>query len=98
MKKSRRYKDLSHVEPASVTRMNDRGRPNTVCDVLKRIFHKSDDEEVKLLARIATTMVKKMNQKLGEYEERNRLLHEQHREHEDAFFGEGADSQVLKRE
>lgn len=72
MKKSRLYKDLSHVKPASIQRMHDRGRPNTVCDVLKRIFHKSEDEEVKLLARIATTMVKKMNHKLGEYSEKER--------------------------
>lgn len=69
MKKSRLYKDLSHVKPASIQRMNDKGRPNTVCDVMKRIYRISDDEEVKLLARIATTMVKKMNRKLGEYAE-----------------------------
>lgn len=72
MKKSRLYRDLSYVKPASIQRMNDKGRPNTVCDVLKKIYHLSNDEEVKLLARIATTMVKKMNHKLGEYAEKER--------------------------
>ena len=70
-RKSRLYKSLDYVDPAPVTQMTmGRGRPNTVCDVLRRIYNLTEKEEVKLLARIATTMTRKMDYKLGEYAER----------------------------
>lgn len=67
-RKSRLYKCLDYVKPAPVTQMTQwRGRANTVCDVLRRIYNKTDDEEIKLWARIATTMTRKMDYKLAEY-------------------------------
>lgn len=70
-RKSRLYKNLDYVEPCPVTQMTQwRGRSNTVCDVLRRIYNKTDDEEIKLWARIATTMTRKMDYKLAEYAER----------------------------
>lgn len=66
------FANLDHFEPCPISQMAPHmGRPNTVCDVLRRIFHMTDDEEIKLLARIATTMTKKMDYRLAEYAERS---------------------------
>ena len=67
-RKSRYYKSLDHIVPTPADQMRlGRGRKNTVCDVLRRIFNKTEDEEVRLWARIATTMTRKMNYKLAWY-------------------------------
>lgn len=70
-RKSRLFKSLDYVDPAPVSQMTQRGRPNTVCDVLRRIYQLTESEEIKLLARVATTMTRKMDYKLTEYAERS---------------------------
>lgn len=65
-RKSRLYKSLDYVDPAPVSQMTRVGRPNTVCDVLRKIYSLGN-EEVRLLARIATTMTRKMDYRLAEY-------------------------------
>jgi hypothetical protein len=69
-RKSRLYRSLDHVDPCPISQMTTRGRPNTVCDVLRKIYSMTDNEEIKLLARIATTMTRKMDYRLAEYVER----------------------------
>jgi len=38
-----------------------------ICEVLRQIYHLSSDEGIRLRARIAMTMAKRMNSKLKEY-------------------------------
>lgn len=40
---------------------------NTICAMLREIYATTDDEQVKMLARIATTMAKRMSKKLYYY-------------------------------
>lgn len=54
-------------EPCPEEEMRKRVRVGTICATLRRIYRLSDDEEIRLLARIATTMAKKMDAKLTEY-------------------------------
>lgn len=39
----------------------------TVCEVIRQIYKKSDDPEIKLKCRIAISMTKAMDEKLREY-------------------------------
>lgn len=39
----------------------------TICETLRQIYHRTDDEEIKFLARIATTMAKHITNKLEQY-------------------------------
>lgn len=41
--------------------------PGTICGVLRDIYQKTDNDEIKMLSRIATTMAKKMTNKLRYY-------------------------------
>lgn len=54
-------------EPCPEIEMRRKVRVNTICSVLRKIYRKTGDEEIKLLARIATTMAKKMGAKLEQY-------------------------------
>jgi len=47
--------------------MNRKVRVNTICATLRQIYRRTDDEEIKMLARVATTMAKKMSAKLEQY-------------------------------
>jgi len=40
---------------------------NTICQIIRTIYQKTDDEEIKILCRIATLMAKKMDAKLRVY-------------------------------
>ena len=60
-----------NVEPHPVELMEQQDfSPGTICGVLREIYQKTDDDEVKVLARIATTMAKKMSSKLRYYYDR----------------------------
>lgn len=39
----------------------------TICEVLRGIYHASEDPEIRTLARVATTMAKRMEMRLREY-------------------------------
>ena len=54
-------------EPCPEAEMKKKVRINTICATLRKIYSRTDDEEIKLLARIATTMAKKMDGKLRYY-------------------------------
>lgn len=58
---------MSLHEPISEEEMRKKVRVNTICSVLRRIWRLSKDEEVRILARTATTMAKKMGGKLEFY-------------------------------
>jgi hypothetical protein len=47
--------------------MKQKVRVNTICATLRQIYRRTDDSEIKLMARVATTMAKKMSYKLEDY-------------------------------
>ena len=54
-------------DPCPEEEMRQRVRVDTICATLRRIYRLSTNEEIRVLARIATTMAKKMDAKLTEY-------------------------------
>lgn len=58
------YVDLPEM---SVEKMNKTMPQNTICEILRILHIKAEDEEIKKLARIAALMAKKMDAKLREY-------------------------------
>jgi hypothetical protein len=60
--------DRRKVDPYPAEQMAGSKLPkNTICAVLRDIYAQSQDENIKELARVATTMAKKMSAKLYEY-------------------------------
>jgi hypothetical protein len=56
------------VEPYPESGMVIDGYPKyTICGVLREIYKESNNEQIKLLARIATSMAKKMSNRLLYY-------------------------------
>jgi len=47
----------------------ENARSDTICGVLRNIYKKTQDEEIKTLSRIAVSMAKKMSKKLIFYSE-----------------------------
>jgi len=63
--------ERSTIDPYPVSKMSGDNLPeNTICGVLREIYATSNDDHVKMLARVATTMAKKMSRKLYEYNKR----------------------------
>jgi hypothetical protein len=54
-------------KPYPADRMDKEYPWYTVCEVIRQIYHKVDDPEVKLKCRIAISMTKAMDAKLLEY-------------------------------
>ena len=54
-------------KPCPIRQMNRKVRVNTICATIRQIYRKTEDDEIKLLCRIATTMAKKMCNKLEQY-------------------------------
>ena len=54
-------------EPCPEEDMRQKVRVNTICSVLRKIYRRTDDEEIRVMARVATTMAKKMSNKLEQY-------------------------------
>jgi hypothetical protein len=61
---------MKRNEPCPEEEMKKKVRVNTICSILRRIYRKTNDEEIKLMARVATTMAKKMGRKLSKYKKR----------------------------
>jgi hypothetical protein len=57
------------IEPYPVEKMKPNNVRGTLCSVLRDIHENTDDEQVRLWARIATTMAKKMSARLYWYHE-----------------------------
>lgn len=59
-----------NVKPYPKDRMEiENARSDTICGVLRNIYKKTQDEEIKTLSRIAVSMAKKMSKKLIFYSE-----------------------------
>ena len=56
-------------EPVPEKEMNCVSQRETICAVLRDIYFATENQEVKLKARIATSMAKSMSRKLTEYKE-----------------------------
>jgi hypothetical protein len=58
---------LRKHEPIPEEAMNYMSPKDSICEVLRRIYWKTDDPEIKLNCRIATSMAKAMTKKLTGY-------------------------------
>lgn len=58
---------LKKYDPCPVEWMNAKNPRFTLCEVIREIYHITDDAKIKMLCRIATNMAKSMNHKLMEY-------------------------------
>lgn len=54
-------------EPCDIRLMDKEWPEVTICEMLRQIFRATENEEIRLKARIAVTMAKKMDSKLREY-------------------------------
>ena len=54
-------------EPVPESVMEQKSEINTICNVLRQIYHKTDDKEIRLNCRIATSMAKSMSRRLRFY-------------------------------
>ena len=61
-----------NVDPYPAEMMDGAEMPGTICGVLREIYQKSKDEEVRLLSRISTSMAKKMASKMREYHDQEK--------------------------
>lgn len=61
------------VEPVEIWQMQKKRYHGhfTICETLREIFMKTNDEEIKLKCRLAMAMAKKMHEKLKWYKEKN---------------------------
>ncbi len=56
-------------DPCAVEHMDVIWPEFTICQVFRNIYHRTQDEEIRLLCRIGHTMGKKMDSKLRQYKE-----------------------------
>ena len=58
---------MNKHEPYPEEEMHKKVRVNTICATLRQIYRRTTDEETRVLIRVATTMAKKMGDKLEQY-------------------------------
>ena len=56
-------------KPVPKASMSRKAEVNTICSVLKDIYWKTNDKEIKLKCRIATSMAKSMSKRLRMYKD-----------------------------
>lgn len=67
LKRREFYKTLDFDAPSPEYEMVGKCDGRFPCHVLRQIYQMTDNEEIKLKCRIATTMVRKMSFKLSEF-------------------------------
>lgn len=60
---------LRKHSPVPISVMDTESDINTICEILRQIYHKTDDTEIKTKCRIATSMAKSMSRKLRQYKD-----------------------------
>lgn len=60
-------RDFTKNEPYPADKMNFRNRENTICELLRRTYHLTEDDNIRTNIRIAITMAKKMGERLHWY-------------------------------
>lgn len=60
---------LRRHNPVPISMMNTTSGVNTICSVLRDIYWKTTDDEIKLNCRIATSMAKSMSRRLRRYKD-----------------------------
>jgi ABC-type Zn uptake system ZnuABC Zn-binding protein ZnuA len=60
---------LRKHEPVTEKEMEWISPNNSICQLLREIYHKTDDPDIRLNCRVATSMAKSMTRKLTEYKE-----------------------------
>lgn len=58
---------MKKCDPYPLEKMNFKTKRNTICEVLRRTFDISSDEQVRFNIRIAISMAKKMGERLHWY-------------------------------
>lgn len=56
-----------YYEPCPLEWMKHNNPRFTICEVLRAIYKETNDDSIKLLARVGMNMAKRMNNKLMEY-------------------------------
>ncbi len=56
------------VLPVSENTMNFKGNRNTPCQLVRNIYSKTEDQDIKLTCRVLTRMLKIMAKKISEHE------------------------------
>lgn len=77
-------------EPVSDDQMLWVSPNNSICQVLRDIYHSTEDEEIRLKCRVATAMAKSMTAKLEDYKknwaehfwDKNKEFYEKYKEME----------------
>ena len=54
-------------EPCPKKDIRIKVRANTICATLRQIYRRTEDDETRVMIRVATTMAKKMGVKLEQY-------------------------------
>lgn len=60
---------LRKHNPVPIEIMEQKSAICTICETLRQIYHKTDDEEIRLLCRVATSMAKSMSKRLRHYKD-----------------------------
>ena len=78
--------ELKPSEPIDESEMYYVSPRNTICEVLRQIYWETRNPDIKLKARIAVTMAKKMQRKLKEYNQ----------DWDKDFWGKNVDSKLIR--
>jgi hypothetical protein len=62
-----KLRDYTKIEPYPVEKMEFKNRENTICELLRKTYFMTENDEIKVNLRIAMTMAKKMGEKLHHY-------------------------------
>lgn len=62
--------NLNHYDPCPIEWMEKENPRYTICEILRDIYKATDDKKIKLKARIAMLMAKKMNDRLISYKDK----------------------------
>ena len=60
---------LRKHEPVPVEVMDQESAICTICETLRQIYHKTHNDEIKTLCRVATSMAKSMSKRLRHYKD-----------------------------
>jgi hypothetical protein len=61
------WKDFTNIEPYPIEKMKFINPENTICELLRRTYHLTDNNTIRINLRVAISMAKKMGDKLHYY-------------------------------
>lgn len=61
------WRDYTNIEPYPIEKMNFSNPENTICELLRKTYHLTENDIIRTNLRVAITMAKKMGDKLHDY-------------------------------